>query len=129
MEKIHDKALAQQGAEQASSASPLVEIPGEITAPVRRQIQSLQTQLNQAATAPLRDNVAELNRQIEQLRKERDAMEYARDKAVAQQARTLRRLEITQAALAESNAEKARLEAIIEKQTEINGHATKWKAS
>jgi len=161
MEKIHDKALAQQGAEQASSASPLVEIPGEITAPVRvpttipsssldqakiqslqnniralttqlnrrassrdaesarlrRQIQSLQAQLNQAATAPLRDNVAELNRQIEQLRKERDAMEYARDKAVAQQARTLRRLEITQAALAESNAEKARLEAIIEKQT------------
>ena len=169
MEKIHDKALAQQGAEQASSASPLVEIPGEITAPVRvpttipsssldqakiqslqnniralttqlnrrassrdaesarlrRQIQSLQTQLNQAATAPLRDNVAELNRQIEQLRKERDAMEYARDKAVAQQARTLRRLEITQAALAESNAEKARLEAIIEKQTEINGQVVK----
>lgn len=91
------------------------------SARLRKQIQDLEQELNRTAALPLRDQVRELNQQIEQLRRERDAMALSRDKAVADQARTLRRLEATQKALATAKAEEKRLLAVIEKQTRING--------
>jgi len=91
------------------------------SARLRQQIRDQEKKLSTLAASPLRDQVNDLNQQIDRLRRERDAMALARDKAVAEQASTLRRLEITQIALAEANAEKLRLEAIITKQTEING--------
>jgi len=165
MEKIHAKALAQQKEVQDNQATPLLEIPGEVSAPLqipsaidptgsstrqisglqdtisnlkrelatkanqrdsesarlRAQIREQEVKLNQLAASPLRDQVKDLNAQIERLRRERDAMALARDKAVAEQARALRQLEVTQTALAAANAEKVRLEAIIAKQTRING--------
>jgi len=88
---------------------------------LRSKILGLQQDLNRLAAAPLRNDVAELNRQIDQLRRERDAMALARDQAVAAQLKTLRQLEATQDALAESRKEEQRLLAVIEKQTQING--------
>ena len=164
MEKIHDKALAQQKTLQEGQATPLLEIPGEVSprlqipseidptgsstrqiaglqntistlkqqlaskanqrdsesARLREQIREQETKLTQLAASPFRDQVQDLNAQIDRLRRERDAMAIARNKAVAEQTRTLRQLEITQTALAAANAEKFRLEAIIAKQTEIN---------
>lgn len=91
------------------------------SARLRQQIRDLQGELSRLAASPLRDEVADLNRQIEQLRQERDAMAAARDKALADQRLTLRRLEATQKALVEAKAEEEKLKAIIKKQTEING--------
>ncbi len=88
---------------------------------LRSKIQNLQQELNNLASSPLRNDVAELNRQIDQLRRERDAMALARDQAVAAQLKTLRQLEATQDALAVSRKEEQRLLAVIEKQTKING--------
>ena len=91
------------------------------SARLRRQIRDLESELSRTAAIPLRDQVRELNQQIEQLRRERDAMSLARDAAVAKQARTLRRLEANQSALAAAKVEEQRLLAVIEKQTRING--------
>jgi len=91
------------------------------SARLRRQIRDLESDLSRTAAIPLRDQVRELNQQIEQLRRERDAMSLARDAAVAKQARTLRRLEANQSALAAAKVEEQRLLAVIEKQTRING--------
>ena len=91
------------------------------SARLRRQIRDLESDLSRTAAIPLRDQVRELNQQIEQLRRERDAMSLARDAAVAKQARTLRRLEANQSALATAKVEEQRLLAVIEKQTRING--------
>ncbi len=91
------------------------------SAGLRQKIADLQTQLSRLAASPLRDQVADLNQQIEQLRQERDAMAAARNKAIADQKLTMRRLQATQKALLEERAEKEKLTAIIEKQTQING--------
>jgi len=91
------------------------------SARLRRQIRDLESELSRTAAIPLRDQVRELNQQLEQLRRERDAMSLARDAAVAKQARTLRRLEANQSALAAAKVEEQRLLAVIEKQTRING--------
>jgi len=88
---------------------------------LRSKISELQQELNRLAAAPLRNDVAELNRQIDQLRRERDAMALARDQAISAQLKTLRELESTQDDLAESRKEEQRLLAVIEKQTQING--------
>ncbi len=165
MEKIHEKALAQQKEQQDAGATPLLEIPGETmpnlqvpgvidpsgadsrriqdlqkainglkrtlsqkanqrdaeSARLREQIRDYEGQLSRLAASPLRNQVQDLNRQIEQLRRERDAMEIAKNKANAEKEITLRRLENTQRLLAAANVEKAELEAIIDKQTKING--------
>lgn len=91
------------------------------SARLRQQIQGLESQLTRLAASPLRDQVRDLNQQIEQLRRERDAMAHARDKAVTEQARTLMRLASTQKALLAANTETKRLEAVIAKTTKING--------
>ena len=91
------------------------------SARLRQQIRDQEAELSRLAASPLRDQVQELNRQIDQLRRERDAMAHARDQAVTEQARTLRRLETAQRTLAGANSEIARLEAIVAKQTTING--------
>ncbi|YCM45571.1 tetratricopeptide repeat protein [Verrucomicrobiaceae bacterium 227] len=165
MEKIHEKALAQQGEQQAAGTTPLLELPGQVkpklvipetlspnsaqatriqqlrdeidrlqaqlanspnqrdanAALLRQKILGLQQDLNRLVSAPLRNDVAELHRQINQLRRERDAMALARDQAVAAQLKTLRQLEETQNQLDESHKEEQRLLAVIEKQTKING--------
>lgn len=165
MERIHQKALDQQKAQQKQGTGPLLEIPGaekaKLTVPaqvdpagsetqkvtaiqgklvalnrqlearsnqrdlesarLRQQIRELELELSQLATSPLRDQVLELNRQISRLRAERDAMAAARDKALASERRTLRKLEATRKALAEARAEENHLRAVIARQTEING--------
>ncbi|MFT7173542.1 MAG: DNA repair exonuclease SbcCD ATPase subunit, partial [Paracoccaceae bacterium] len=91
------------------------------SAGLRQQIQGLENQLSRLAALPLRDQVQELNQQIEQLRRERDAMAHARDKAVTEQARTLLSLKATQQDLITANTIVKRLEAVIAKQSKING--------
>lgn len=95
------------------------------SARIRQQIRDLEAQLTALSTSPLRDQVAELNRQIMQLKNERDAMAAARDRALTEKLRTLRSLEATQASLAAANAEVKRLTAVIEKQSEVNGSVVK----
>jgi Flp pilus assembly protein TadD len=94
------------------------------SARIRRQIQERQTQLTRLAASPLRNQVAELNQQIEQLRQERDAMAAARDKALADQRLTLQQLASTQKALLAARNEEERLKAIIAKQTKINNRVS-----
>ena len=84
------------------------------SARLRKQIEDLEKDISRTAALPLRDQVRELNQQIDQLRRERDAMSHARDKAVAAQALTLQRL-------AAAKIEEKRLRGVIEKQTIING--------
>jgi len=91
------------------------------SARLRERLTDRQSQLSRLAASPLRDQVADLNQQIEQLRQEKDAMAAARNKAIADQKLTMRRLQATQKALIGERAEKERLTAIIEKQTQING--------
>lgn len=92
-----------------------------VSARLRERIEELQSEMLKLAAAPLRDHVAELNAQIERLRRERDAMAHARDQAIAEQQKTLRQLETTQTALAQARAEETRLLQLIAKQSEING--------
>lgn len=91
------------------------------SARLRQLIQSREAELSRLVASPLRDQVRDLNNQIEQLRRERNAMELAKNRADAEKERTLRRLENTQRLLAAANAEKAKLEAVIAKQSKING--------
>ncbi|MEN8870148.1 MAG: tetratricopeptide repeat protein [Akkermansiaceae bacterium] len=94
------------------------------SARLRQKIRDFQSQLSRLAASPLRDQVTELNRQIEQLRQERDAMAAARDKALSDQRLTLQRLEVTQKALTTARREEERLKAVIAKQTKINSRVT-----
>ena len=91
------------------------------SARLRQLIQQRENELFRLAASPLKDQVRDLNQQIDQLRRERNAMEHAKNKADAEREKTLRRLENTQRLLAAANAEKAELEAIIAKQSKING--------
>lgn len=94
---------------------------GADAARLRGEIAARKRELAQLAAAPLRNDIVELKQQIEQLRGERDAMERARDLAVADQIKTQTKLEDTQKELADSKKEEQRLLAMIAKVTEING--------
>ncbi len=93
---------------------------GVAAARLRSAIDELKQTRSKLASAPLRDDMAELNRQVAQLRRERDAMRVAKNKAEAKAARTLQKLEKTQDELAKSRAKEKELLAVIKKQDKIN---------
>ncbi len=94
-------------------------------AAIRQAIERLEAKRSTLASAPLRDQMAELNNEITKLRRERDAMEVSRDQALASQRRTLRDLEATQRALATAREKEKELLAIIEEQRKVDGRVIK----
>jgi len=94
-------------------------------AALRQAIDRLEQKRAYLASAPLRDQIAELNNEITKLRRERDAMEVSRDQALSAQRKTLRQLEATQRALATAREKEKALLATIEEQRNVNGRVIK----
>ena len=94
-------------------------------AALRQAIDRLEQKRAYLASAPLRDQIAELNDEITKLRRERDAMEVSRDQALSAQRKTLRQLEATQRALATAREKEKALLATIEEQRNLNGRVIK----